>query len=481
VGCQKGPSNPSSASSASSSPPASQPSIVNQTVKTEGVGKSFDEALQNALLLAIEQVNGVRASKTVDTHSLVSDFHSQDSSTGNFNASATDSAHGDANINLQATGSNGAGSLHANGTENSNDNAHASGNYASTDSETASFNSSTAIVNANSSVSGVVRRFQVASKSVSDGVWHVAIVAEIPVYQASAASKRLKIAVLPFHLSSQAGGQFEEGLRSQVIDALTQSGKVAILDRDYTQENQDEISQLQSEAFSKDEAAKLGNRLGADYILVGTVAKANQSRDSAYIASIGQTIYGASHASAGLNFRLIEAATGVVQLSGTLDSSKYPSSSLDNVAKAESADLSNRVLDSLFPLRVESVADGVFYLGRGGDGMHVGDTFRLIRQGNPITDTDTHEIIGYSEQDLGRISVTEVEPRLSKATLVSGTLSQIGDAHGLVARRTDTAATTGPTMSSGAAAVQKGPAQAKLAHKRSSDEGTGSVKEGVDF
>ena len=66
-----------------------------------------------------------------------------------------------------------------------------------------------------------------------------------------------------------------------------------------------------------------------------------------YVQAIGQRIYGASHASAKLTYRLIEAATGVVKTSGTLDSAKYAASSLDAVATAEAADLSDKILELL--------------------------------------------------------------------------------------------------------------------------------------
>jgi len=40
----------------------------------------------------------------------------------------------------------------------------------------------------------------------------------------------------------------------------------------------------------------------------------------------------------------------------------------------------------------------------------------VFKQGSPILDSDTHEVIGYSEKELGQIVVTEVEPKLSKAS-----------------------------------------------------------------
>ena len=56
----------------------------------------------------------------------------------------------------------------------------------------------------------------------------------------------------------------------------------------------------------------------------------------------------------------------------------------------------------------------IFYLGRGGDSMHVGDVYRVVQQGHPIVDTDTREVIGYDEKEIAQIVVTEVESKAVK-------------------------------------------------------------------
>ena len=198
------------------------------------------------------------------------------------------------------------------------------------------------------------------------------------------------------------------------------------------------------------------------------------------MAAVGKRVYGATHADAQLTFRLIEAATGVIQLSGTLNGSQYAASTLDVVAKAEATDLANRILDSLYPLRVESIADGVFYLGKGGDSVHVGDEFRVFRQGSPILDTDTHEVIGYAEKELGKIVVTEVEPKLSKAKLADGATVQIADANGLIARRLDRRAgelAAAPGMASNSGSAVAGKAKTKAGDTPSAS----GPKAGVDY
>lgn len=484
LGCeQKSEKTQSASGHATPSPQvinSTRPGVKYSIVRAEGSGKVFDEALQNALALAVEEVNGIRVSKSVDTESLVSDYHSQASSSGQFSVSGSESARGNVNVNAHAADGNQSSVFNGSASGNSEASAKAAGQYSSSENNAGSFDANGSIIKASSSTSGAVRRFQVASNHQDHDRWTVGIVAEIPVYVSSAASKRLKIAVLPFRLQSDStsGGHFEQTVRSSVIDALTQSGKVAVLDRDYTQENQNELSQLQDENFSKDEASKLGNKLGADYIIVGTVTKAAATRESMYMQAIGQRVYGATHADAQLTFRLIEAATGVVQLSGTLSGSGHAESSLDAVAKGEAADLSNRVLDSLYPLRVESVSDGVFYLGRGGDGIHVGDEFRVLRQGEPIVDSDTHEILGYSEKEIGTIVVTEVESKLSKARLANGTATQIVDASHLVARPIEKVRAAAGEVSS----VPTGSGTARRPKRqRATPSGNAPVKEGTDY
>lgn len=474
------PAKPEQTQGASSTRPGEKIS----SVRAEGIGKTFDDALQSALVLAVEQVNGSRVAKSVNTASLVTDYHSQASSSGEFSGSESRAAHADLQLDAHKNQGGDAASLHASGNANADESGKVSGKYSSSESDSGGGGASASFVNASSSTSGVVRRFQVASKRQAQGQWHVTVVAEIPVYTASAASKRLKIAVLPFRLANgqRATESFEANVRSQVIDALSQSGKVAVLDRDYAEEDQGELSQLGDESFSKDEASKMGNKLGADYILVGTVTKAAASRDSVYMEAVGQRVYGATHASAQMTFRMIEAATGVVQLSATLSGSKYSGSTLDGVAKAEAADLTGKILDSLYPLRIESVTDGVFYLGRGGDSIHVGDKFRVLRQGTPIEDSDTHEILGYSEKEIGKIVVTEVDAKLSKASLVDGTSAQVTDAKSLVARaiessKDDAAAGKGAKSASGDRPKTTG--KTKRGGGDRSDDG--KVKEGTDY
>lgn len=477
---------------------ASKPGIDMKAVRAEGYGRNFDEALQQALVMAIKQVNGVTASQSVDTKNIVSEFHAKSSSSGELNASASASSNSDSHLNasMRSNADTRNASLQSSISEKSD--ARQQAIYSESSAEEGKFDSGQTVVSMSLGVSGVVRRFQVSSATQSQdkSSWTVAIVAEIPVYAASTASKRLSVAVLPFRIESKGaeGAEYERVVRPMLVDALSQSNKLAVLDRDYQSENQGEIEQLRGEDFNKDQAARLGNRLGADYIIVGSITKATVFTETKTIKSANRTIYGATHADASMTFRLIEAATGVVQLSATLDGTRYKASLLNDLAKGQAADLAERVLESLFPIRVEGYSNGEVYLGRGGDSIKVGQVFEVFRRGDAIKDSDTGEIIGHSEENLGIVEVIEVQAKISKATFVGAPPADMSNPKSIVVRK-------GPAVAAsavGAASVKVGAttaaasASASVTIQTNQEEGPQSSlpppvpaqsgpKEGIDF
>jgi hypothetical protein len=410
------------------------------TVRSEGIGKTSDEALQNALVLAVGQVSGAKVMQSTDAQSLVADYHAQIS--------------GNAQADVSASGSGAA---------------HVTGIYSETAS--AQFSANEKIVNTSSRMSGTVKRFQVVGQIQNSGYWHVTIVADVPVYQASAASKRLKIAVLPFHSAGKGG--FENSVRSHLIDILTGSGKVAVLDRDYSQESDAELSQLSGDSVAKEEVAKLGHRLGADYIIVGSIGKTSVHTDAVYMVALGQKFTGASHASGQISYRVIEVATGVVLMSGSVGAAQS-GGNLEALAASEAGAISHKVLDSLYPVKVVSVADGVVYLSRGGDSIRVGDSYQVMLQGKSIIDPDTHEVIGSEERAVAQIVITEVDAKLSKARIASGAVALNAGAS-LVVRPVATAAPAKPPVR--AAAVPSGKDKARASTSASHAQS----KEGVDY
>jgi hypothetical protein len=90
---------------------------------------------------------------------------------------------------------------------------------------------------------------------------------------------------------------------------------------------------------------------------------------------------------------------------------------IDEAAELAAEEVSRSILEALFPMRVEHISNGVFYLGQGGKSVKTGQQYRVVRLGDDIIDSYTKEIIGREEDDIGQIVIFEVEPKLAKARL----------------------------------------------------------------
>lgn len=455
---------------------AAKPTISIRKLTGTGVGRSFDAALQNALLRVVEQVNGTSVSRTIDTESMVSDYRRQ----SNYSADLDISGKGAAAADGSAKGSRdvlGAKvAADTSGEAKGRANFELSGNLKTSSNSAGEFDANKSVVKVSVRTAGSVSRYQVLNSSNENGVWSVTILAEVPVYSASAVSKRIKLAVLPLRKpNTSSASDFEEALRNHIIDVLAQSGKVAILDREFGAEAERELSQLELDAFGKSEVAKMGNKLGADYVIVGVVRQAESVRSSVYVQALGRRVYGEPRTKAQTTFRVVEVATGVVLTSATIDGVEIEGGGLQAVAKEHATRASRKILEALYPIRIEAVSDDVFYMGRGGDEIKVGDQFRVLKQGTPIRDTDTGELLGYAEREVALVVVTEVQARLSKASTIGGApLLSVADTKQLVARRVETPKSIEKTMEDTAQTATKPP--------RRSGQGRGDApQQGVDY
>ena len=86
-----------------------------------------------------------------------------------------------------------------------------------------------------------------------------------------------------------------------------------------------------------------------------------------------------------------------------------------------------RIVNTVYPLRVARVDGKTLYLNRGNDGsLKVGDRLAVYSQGEAITDQDTGEVLGNTEQEVAQAVVTAVEARFSKAELQNDASVQPG-------------------------------------------------------
>jgi TolB-like protein len=432
-----------------------------QKVTAEGTGADYDAALNMALTQAVAQINGIAVARRVVTQS-VHGSASEEKATksGALLAVTTDKSAtvaGVANADLGDTQppaapqtdeariagttlaaqdrDNSPGIVTAKAAAVETTQAASMGGAAQVTRQ--DFTADRAIVTMASETAGIINRYQIVSTEQQQNTWHVVVMAEISVYKATEQNQRKKVAVLPLRMEKAdvRFRQFENVFRTDLVNQLTQSSKLAVLDRDFASEQDSELNFLKSDGVKKEEMARLGNKLGADYVIVGVVTDATVKAETAYIQSIGRTVTGPSTAAAKISYRVIETATGRIELADSWETTGRPSGKLEDTAGLASEEVARSIMDALFPMRVERVSNGVFYLGQGGKSVKAGEQYRVVRLGNDIVDSYTNEIIGREEEDIGVIAIFEIEPKLAKARLVGAALQPLpADATGLVVR-----------------------------------------------
>lgn len=372
-------------------------------VQTQGRGTSFEEALSQALMLAIGEVNGVEIQKSTDVTSVVTEY----STSNKVAIDAKSDLSSDAfEVDIAASGR-----------------ADASRASEATRTKLGGVIKNFKVMKAVNANEGLLSSFSKPNQSP----WTVDITAAIKVvkaasYNASTASKRLKVASLPLRVSESLARSDAQALAEQwrkaTTNELTQSGRVAVIDREYSGDIFAELAFLQNPQVKKDEAARLGNQLGADYVVVGTLDAASTVKVQQKLKTADRIIEGPPLSSITITYRVIETATGVIEVADSFARKDVQNVSLSSLVDLASRDAVSGILQKLFPLRIERIVDGTVYLGQGGKALKAGMRFDVFSLGNTITDSYTKEVIGREEKAVGTIEISEVLPTMTKARFV---------------------------------------------------------------
>ncbi len=202
-----------------------------------------------------------------------------------------------------------------------------------------------------------ITRFQVLSVSGSGKNYRAKVRAYVSKFQSSVADQhQRRIAVIPFQYTSGKtrliDGNDASSYLTEVADLigtqLSNSRQLSLVSRDYIEEMASENDFLRWDGAPA-EMARLGQKVGADYILVGRINEAK--------AVQGRSFYGAVNAeqqSIRLNWRVIEVNTGKVAAAGTINQQQRQSlgDMINNSQSTTSSDLlaqqvTNDVLNGL--------------------------------------------------------------------------------------------------------------------------------------
>jgi hypothetical protein len=129
-----------------------------------------------------------------------------------------------------------------------------------------------------SKTKGIVQGWSVDSERQAEELsnrWLVKLTVKISKYKTSKQLSRLRMALGKFRVSDVGKEEdlrlFQRAFTRKLQDYLTQTRKFSMLDREFLEEQNTELSAIASGGFIDEELARLGNMAGTDYLFVGVV------------------------------------------------------------------------------------------------------------------------------------------------------------------------------------------------------------------
>ena len=345
-----------------------------QTVESQGVGATREEAVRAALAEAVARVAGVQLSAQDAVHTVSDEIHAETTEKA---ASVTFRSQEKVQQQVQTA------------------------------------------------TRGTVRSYQVISV-VPEGKEHKLLRARLSVdvnyFQPGQETERLRIAVLPFKVHRKDVDNLELGklllkLNQSMVSYFTGTRHFAVLDRDFLDQRLDELASLMRPDVRLEERARVGNTLAADYIVTGLVTDFDYSNRVETVPFTNERIK-VARGNVGIQWRVIEASTGQIVVSDTISQPLRSEASFSNGGMALGERIAATVTGQIYPLAAIAFEDGRFLLAQGGVTLHVGDRYQLVRQGKIRIDPYTKEQIGRDEILVGEVRISRVSPKMSYAEIV---------------------------------------------------------------
>jgi hypothetical protein len=231
-------------------------------------------------------------------------------------------------------------------------------------------------------------------------------------------------------------------IRDRVQTAFTQTQQFAVVNRSFGSEFASEKALLSSDNVSPTEASRLGNVVGADFMVVGNIYDLSTKVEE-------KEFYGMKQITmkdrVDMSYQLIEVASQKVlwadTISQELDRKKDedPTKTLDAVAML----ILSGVMDVLYPVKVlDVVSEDEIYLNQGSARLKAEDVLALYSSGRVMKDPDSGREIKIEGRKLGVLTIVEAMSTYALAKLTEGELNKVKP--GAIVRMLKTEESTDP-------------------------------------
>ncbi|MDP9902146.1 CsgG/HfaB family protein [Variovorax ginsengisoli] len=288
---------------------------------------------------------------------------------------------------------------------------------------------------------GVIQNFKLVEMK-EPGVlggqqYKATIEAQIAKFQPSAEMQKVKLVIgqirfdsasVPMGDRSVSSAEVAATLRQRISDALVQTGRFAVLDREFSPDIQGELDMISSGQAPSAELAKLSQAASADLVWSGRVSNLAYNRHARQLKTSERELVSYSGGWA-LTEKLVNVATRQVMASDALRGT-VPSTEATTLGRGVdggkvledmSTDLVNQVVTSVlrrtFPVTVVSRDGANVVLSQGGQALKEGARYAMVTMGAEMKDPQTGQSLGRVESPCCELVIERVTPNLSYGRL----------------------------------------------------------------
>jgi curli biogenesis system outer membrane secretion channel CsgG len=306
---------------------------------------------------------------------------------------------------------------------------------------------------------GAVTGFKVLSITnppEKGGLYKVTIEASIAKFRAPADSNKIKVVIAPLHVNtsffvfgdqSVSAAKVAAEIHQQIIDALTATGRFSVLDRDFGSDVQQELDLVATGQTPNSEMAKLSQSLSADIVWVGTINNMAYVRNARKLLTSNRELVSYSGGWS-ISQRILNVATRQILLSDTLQE-QAPTTDPTTMDRGIDVSQSERSMESAivnktvaailsrtFPVTVVAKDGANVVLSQGALSVKEGARYAVVMMGKELTDPQTHQSLGRLESPCCDVVLDKVtpttyghleNPKISLETVVPAALQVRGE------------------------------------------------------
>ena len=313
-----------------------------------------------------------------------------------------------------------------------------------------------------------------------------AVLGLLLVLASTAAAQKKRVAVLDFEYGTVApniyaifGGHYDigVGIRDLVVEKLVQGGVYSVIERAALDKIMQEQNFSNSDRANPTSAAKLGQLLGVDVIIIGSITQFGRDDQSTKVSTGAFGRFGAAIGGVGrkkakavvaITARMIDVNTAeILGVSTGVGESAREGTSLagfgaggggggGGAVDMSSSNFANTIIGEATTEAVNPVAreleryagniasrtvevdglvadysNGTIIINVGSQvGVKVGDTLQIKRVTREVKDPVTGKVLRRIEETLGTMTITEVDATSAVGTYAGATPPQVGDTVG---------------------------------------------------